>query len=43
MSEVAQEFLVVSTDEENAERHRARILKDCLPADVLTLKALWRS
>ena len=43
MSEVAQEFLVVSTDEANAERHRARILKEGLPADVLTLKALWKT
>lgn len=43
MCEVAQEFLVVSTCEANAERRRARILKDCLPADVLTLMALWKS
>jgi hypothetical protein len=43
MSEVAQGFLVVSTDEANAERHRARILKDQLPADVLTIKPLWRT
>jgi hypothetical protein len=43
MCEVAQGFLVVSTDEDNAERHRARILKDGLPADVLTLKALWKT
>ncbi|MEQ1674704.1 MAG: hypothetical protein ABL865_06695 [Candidatus Nitrotoga sp.] len=43
MSEVAQEFLVVSTFEANAERHRARILKDCLPADVLTIMTLWKT
>lgn len=43
MSEVAQQFLVVSTDEANAERHRARILKDRLPADVLTIQPLWRT
>ena len=43
MCEVAQGFLVVSTDEKNAEVHRARILKDQLPADVLTIKPLWRT
>ena len=43
MREVAQGFLVMSTDEENAERHRARILKDCLPAEVMHIKPLWKS
>lgn len=43
MCEVAQGFLVVSTDEQNAQIHRARILKERLPADVLTIKPLWKT
>lgn len=40
--EVVQKFLVVTTDEKQAARHRARILRDQLPAEVLTIKPLWR-
>lgn len=43
MCEVAHGYLAVSTDEANAERHRACILKECLPADVLTNKPLWKT
>lgn len=40
--EVMQRFLVVTTDEGQAERHRARIARDQLPAEVMTIKPLWK-
>lgn len=41
-NEVVQRFLVVTTDEGQAARHRARILRDRLPAEVISIKPLWR-
>lgn len=41
--DVAQRFLVVSTDEQHAQRHRAWILKSRLPAEVMQLAPLWKS
>jgi hypothetical protein len=41
--DVAQRFLVISTDADQAERHRKWILKDQLPADVMTIKPLWKT
>lgn len=42
-AEVVQKFVVVTTDDAQAEKHRARILRDRLPAEVMTIKPLWRS
>lgn len=41
--DVVQRFLVVSTDESNAARHRAWILKNHLPAEVVHLTPLWKT
>lgn len=41
--EVAQRFLVVTTDAGQAELHRARILRDRLPAEIMIIKPLWRT
>ncbi len=41
--DVVQKFLVVSTDEPNAVRHRAWVLKNRLPADVVQLTPLWKT
>lgn len=41
--DVVQRFLVVATDIQHAARHRAWILKSTLPADVLTIKPLWKT
>jgi hypothetical protein len=41
--EVVQKFLVVCTNEEHAARHRAWIQKARLPADVVTIKPLWKT
>jgi hypothetical protein len=41
--DVAQRFLVISTDTDHAERHREWILKDQLPADVMLIKPLWKT
>lgn len=40
--DVAQRFLVACTDEQNTARHRAWILKNRLPADVVQLTPLWK-
>lgn len=40
--DVAQRFLVVSTDEQHMVRHREWILKTSLPADVMHIKPLWK-
>lgn len=42
-SDVVQRFLVVTTDADQAARHRKWILKDQLPADVMTIKPLWKT
>lgn len=39
--EVVKRFLVVTTDEGQADRHRARILRERLPAEVMLIKPLW--
>jgi hypothetical protein len=41
--EVVNQFLVVSTDEANAGRHRAWVMKHGLPAEVVYLSPLWKS
>jgi hypothetical protein len=41
--DVAQRFLVISTDTDHAERHREWILKDQLPADVMLIRPLWKT
>ncbi len=41
--DVAQRLLVVSTDEQHAQRHRAWILRSRLPAEVMQLTPLWKS
>jgi len=41
--DVAQRFLVVSTDEQHAMRHREWILKTSLPAEVMHIKLLWKT
>jgi len=41
--DVAQRFLVVSTDEQHTMRHREWILKTSLPAEVMHIKPLWKS
>lgn len=41
--DVAQYFMVVCTDEQHAVRHRAWILKNKLPAEVVQIKPLWKS
>src|SRR5674476_938478 len=41
--DVAQRFLVVSTDEQHTMRHREWILKTSLPAEVMHLKPLWKT
>ncbi len=40
--DVANRFMVVCTDPVHAERHRALIARDGLPAAVLDLKGLWK-
>jgi hypothetical protein len=42
-SEVVQRFLVVTTDADQAARHRKWILRDQLPADVMIIKPLWKT
>ncbi len=41
--DVVQHFLVVSTDEQHAQRHREWILKSKLPAKVMQFTPLWKS
>jgi hypothetical protein len=41
--DVAQGFLVVSTDEQHMVRHREWILKTSLPADLMHIKLLWKT
>ncbi len=41
--DVAHKYLVVTTDEKQAERHRARIERDRTPAEVMTIKPLWKT
>jgi len=40
--DVANRFMVVCTDPVHAERHRALIARDGLPAEVWDLKGLWK-
>jgi hypothetical protein len=41
--DVVHRFLVVSTDDQHAERHRKWILKNQLPAEVMQLTPLWKT
>lgn len=41
--DVVQKFLVATTDEGQAERHRTRIGRERLPAEVMTIKPLWKT
>ena len=41
--DVAQRFLVVSTDDQHAARHRKWILNHRLPAEVMRLTPLWKT
>lgn len=41
--ELAQDYLVVCTDEHHAERHRDWLASQSIPAEVLTIDPLWRS
>ena len=41
--DVAQRFLVVSTNEQHTMRHREWILKTSLPAEVMHIKPLWKT
>jgi len=42
-NELAHHYLVVTTDPNQAERHNAWVEKHEIPAEVLTIPALWKS
>ena len=41
--DVAQRFLVITTDQQHMALHREWILKTSLPADIMHIKPLWKS